>query len=45
MDMTTDSDVRGTFLKMEEEFVDLVASPTGVISSVEDLVGHAIWNS
>ena len=30
---------------MEEEFVDLVAGPGGVISSVEDLARHAIWNT
>ena len=30
---------------MEEEFVDLVAGPGGVISSVEDLASHAIWNT
>jgi CubicO group peptidase (beta-lactamase class C family) len=27
---------------MEEEFVDLVAAPSGLLSSVEDLVRHAI---
>jgi CubicO group peptidase (beta-lactamase class C family) len=29
---------------IEEEFVDLVAGPGGVISNVEELVRHAIWS-
>jgi CubicO group peptidase (beta-lactamase class C family) len=29
---------------LEEEFVDLMAGPAGVISSVEDLVRHAVWS-
>ncbi len=30
---------------IEEEFVDLVAGPGGVISSVEDLVRQTIWST
>ena len=30
---------------MEEEYVDLAAGPGGVISSVEDLARHTIYNS
>jgi CubicO group peptidase (beta-lactamase class C family) len=29
---------------LEEEFVDLMAGPAGVISSVEDLVRYAVWS-
>jgi CubicO group peptidase (beta-lactamase class C family) len=30
---------------VEEEFVDLMAGPAGVISSVEDLVRKTIWSA
>ena|SRR6266849_6606543 len=30
---------------LKEEFLDLMAGPAGVISSVEDLVGHTIWSA
>jgi CubicO group peptidase (beta-lactamase class C family) len=30
---------------IQEEYVDLVAGPDGVISSVEDLVRHSIWGT
>jgi CubicO group peptidase (beta-lactamase class C family) len=30
---------------IEEEFVDLIAGPGGVISSVEELARHTIWTT